>query len=278
MNSDSSSLALPDVISIQSQVIRGCVGNSIAQPALTRYGHDVLAVPTCVLSHTPDGQDIYGGELPDTWFAGFLTDISDRGFDGGLRAVVTGFLGTPAKAAVLKPWLTRCITRHPDLLVVMDPVLGDKDTGYYVAPALTEWYRAQLTPLATGLTPNFFELECLSGRTLQSRDEVVSAARSLLQGRTQWVTVTSADYCGDNVTVSVLVVTRCGFSQIRHDFYTGAPKGTGDLFTAELTAALLRGLPVAGAAEVACSLTRSSILAALKGRSGLLKPALFNGG
>lgn len=275
MNTESyyARLRLPDVISVQSQVIRGCVGNSIALPALTRHGLDVLAVPTCIFGHTPDGQPKSGGEMPAAWFRAFLSDISGRGLDTGLRAAITGYLGTFSKGEELFQWLSRCLIKRPDLMIVMDPVLGDEDTGYYVESVLTSCYREKLLPLATGLTPNLFELECLTGRELKDERDIAQAAKSLICGRTRWVAVTSAIRSPDNRKVGVMCVTASSYFVIHHDFYPGAPKGTGDLFTAELTAALVRGLTLDDAVKSACALTRQSIVEALESRSEQLKPA-----
>jgi len=266
-------LRLPEVISVQSQVIRGCVGNSIAFPALTRHGLDVLAVPTCIFGHTPDGQPTSGGEMPDAWFSGFLSEISNRGLDTGLRAAVTGYIGTPSKAKDLLCWLTRCLVLRPDLLVVIDPVLGDEDTGYYVEAALTDWYKEKLLPLATGLTPNFFELECLTGQELKTPCDIIQAAKSLITGRVRWVIVTSAIQSPNHRSVGVMCVTAISDFMIHHNFHPGAPKGTGDLFTAELTAALLRGFTLKAAVKAACALVHQSVITAMESRSEQLKPA-----
>ncbi|HBD35128.1 MAG TPA: bifunctional pyridoxal kinase/hydroxymethylpyrimidine kinase, partial [Cupriavidus sp.] len=55
-----------------------------------------------------------------------------------------------------------------------------------------EAVRELLLPLAHGLTPNDFELGHLSGRSADSVEQVVAAARSLLTDRVQWMVVTSA--------------------------------------------------------------------------------------
>ncbi|MGL9750906.1 MAG: bifunctional hydroxymethylpyrimidine kinase/phosphomethylpyrimidine kinase [Symbiopectobacterium sp.] len=72
------------------------------------------------------------------------------------------------------------------------PVMGDTDCGYYVNAEVNSCYRDQILPLATGLTPNAFELSCLSGMTLDSAESAITASRSLLKGAMEWVVVTSA--------------------------------------------------------------------------------------
>lgn len=273
--------ALPgaaDVISIQSQVISGCVGNSIALPSLTRHGWKALAVPTWLLSNTPDADGCYGGEIPDAWFSGFLRSLHERGLDRQLRAVVIGYLGSTTKATVVTDWLNQTLRTISHAHVIVDPVLGDADTGFYVDPSLTGWYRDYILPMATGMTPNLFELSALSGKSLNNRDDVIFAARTFLSEKMQWVAVTSASGIDKSGKMEVICVSKKTTHIIEHDAYAGAPKGTGDLFTAEITAGLLRGLTPEQAAEQASESTRRCVLDSLISGTGILNPRILSPG
>src|SRR5690606_15638030 len=87
-----------DVISIQSQVVYGCVGNSVAVPALQASGLNVIAVPTVLLSNTPHYDSLHGGGVPLEWFEGFLADLTRRRALRHARAVLIGYLGSPEQA------------------------------------------------------------------------------------------------------------------------------------------------------------------------------------
>lgn len=258
-----------DVVSIQSQVIYGSVGNSIAVPALTKQGLRVAAVPTVVLSNTPHYSTCYGGELPGEWFRGYLNGFIERGSLDSVRAILTGYLGSPEKAQDLANWLIRIREQRPTLPVV-DPVMGDEDSGFYIPPEIAEVYRDKVIPLATGIIPNKFELMTLSGKQVNNLDDAVNAARTLLKGNTQWVIITSA-FQPDEDNIEVVCVTQHEVAVIRHKRYPVTPKGTGDLFGAELTAQLLAGLSVPDAAKMACLRIEQGIIHMVAtGRSELI--------
>lgn len=250
-----------DVISIQSQVVYGSVGNSIAVPALQRHGLQVVAVPTVLLSNTPHYASCYGGEIPQAWFEGYLTALAERNLDVAARATILGYLKSTDKAVSLTRWLRLMREKNPQMPVIIDPVLGDDDSGFYVDPQLASHYREELAPLATGLTPNRFELGCLCDAQLESDAEIVDAARSLLSGQTQWVVVTSATRDDLRHSMQVYCVTAEETFVTEHPRYDNPPKGTGDLFTAELTAGLLRGVSLGKAVEQASLFAQQSVLA-----------------
>ncbi|OHC14283.1 pyridoxine/pyridoxal/pyridoxamine kinase [Stutzerimonas chloritidismutans] len=261
-----------DVISIQSQVVYGCVGNSIAVPVLNAGGLSVGAIPTVLLSNTPHYSTCHGGALPTSWFAGYLKDLEARDALRSVRTVLVGYLGSTTQAAVLARWLGTVLERYPDIRVQLDPVLGDDDCGMYVEPAMVSAFQTHLLRFAHGLTPNAFELARLSGRRVETVEQVIDAARSLLIGGTQWVVVTSAaQHEWPSERMYVVVVTKESAEVIEHERVSVSPKGTGDFFSAALAAALLRGLELTHAVKFACrqvidslALTRQSNSAELR--------------
>ncbi len=242
-----------DVVSVQSQVIYGRVGNNVAVPTLESFGLTVAAVPTVLLGNTPHYPTLHGGAVPLEWFGGWLSDLEARAALHHLRAVATGYLGSAAQAQVLAEWLEARRKASADVLIVVDPVIGDHDHGIYVSPDLVDAQRRHLLPLASGLTPNGFELQQLTGCMATDMDGVIAAARTLLGTHTQWVVVTSASpqAWGDG-TMQVVVVTREESRVLTHLRIDIAPKGTGDLFSATVIACLLHGATIFEAASRAC--------------------------
>lgn len=231
-----------DVVSVQSQVCYGAVGNSVAIPTLQGLGLNVVGVPTVYLSNVPHYDSLSGGAIPQEWFEGFLADVRRRGATGHARAVLTGYLGSPEQAGALAAWLADLVAERPDLLVVVDPVMGDHDSGLYVHPGLPAVLRPGLTALASGLTPNAFELEQLAGRELDTASATVDAARGLIAGRTRWVVVTSAAPAETRRgETRMIVVTADEHRVLEYPVVASAAKGTGDLFSATLVHGLLSG-------------------------------------
>lgn len=237
-----------DVISIQSQVIYGSVGNGIAYRTLLAKGLQALQVPTVLFGCPPYYGPPHGGVIPDDWFGGFLDDLLARGVAQRARAVIVGYLGNDSQCQLLANWLRRVRELNPQVLIVIDPVMGDYGEGVYVNQRLVDSYRSPFLQLADGLTPNGFELEQICGETLTSPEQTIRAARALLNDVTRWVLVTSVpDQRADPQEIGLLWVTAEEARSISHRKIDANVKGTGDMFTALLVSRLLAGEPAENA-------------------------------
>jgi len=252
-----------DIVSIQSQVVYGYVGNNAAMPVFRRAGLRAIAVPTVLLSNTPHYPTLHGGAVPLDWFEGLLKGLDERGVTKVARAVVCGYLGQPGQADLLACWLPALRAARPDVRVHIDPVMGDRNDGLYVNEGLVAQYRSLLVPLADGMTPNHFELELLVGRALSTMDEVVTAARELIALGPQWIVVTSAaPMAAEPGTLQLAVVTRDNVSVVTHPEIAIPPSvhGTGDVFMASVTAKLLTGQDLPGAVREAAALVTATLV------------------
>jgi pyridoxine kinase len=230
------------VISIQSQVAYGHVGNSAAVFPLQLHGIDVVAVPTTLLSNRPGYPTIRGRVLEAELVADLLRGIEERGAVEHASMILSGYLGSAEIAAVVAGFVTRAKTLNPALRYACDPVLGDRDRGMFVRPEIPPLVRDRLLPLADVITPNHFEFEWLCGAEARTPDRAIAQARTLMARGPAMVVITSAELAGTpSDDIEMLAVERARAFRVRTPRLPISPNGTGDLFAALFAAARVRG-------------------------------------
>lgn len=242
-----------NVISIQSQVAFGHVGNSAAVFPLQLHGIDVTAVPTTLLSNRPGYPTLRGRVLDAQLVADLLDGIEERGAVDACDMILSGYLGSPEIALVVADFVARAKTRKPKLLYVCDPVLGDRDRGMFVKPEIPELVRDRLCPLADILTPNHFEFEYLAGAAAATSDEMIAQARTLLARGPSTVVITSAELHSSEGEIETVAVEEARAWRVRTPKLSISPSGTGDLFAALFVSARVQGKDTAEALGHAAS-------------------------
>ena len=229
------------VISIQSQVAFGHVGNSAAVFPLQMHGIDVTAVPTTLLSNRPGYPTLRGRVLDAKLVADLLQGIEERGAVDACRMILSGYLGSPEIAAVVADFVARARARNPALTYTCDPVLGDRDRGLFVQADIPPLVRDRLCPLADIITPNHFEFEFLCGAKAETTDQMIAQARALMARGTATVVVTSAELRDTpDGEIETLAIERSKAWRARTPKLPISPNGTGDLFSALYVAARVR--------------------------------------
>ncbi|MDB5529586.1 MAG: Pyridoxal kinase [Devosia sp.] len=223
------------VISIQSQVIHGHVGNSAAVFPLQLAGFEVAAVPTVLLSNHPAYPSVKGRVMDAGLVADLLAGLEDRGLLESTRVLMTGYIGSAEIAAVVVDFVTRAKARNAGLLYVCDPVMGDFGPGFYVKAEVREAIIGQLVPLADILTPNRFEFDALVGRASPDTSALVAAAQALGK-RVMLVTGSPAEQ-----SIETIAVERAAAWRVATPALVTKASGTGDLLTALFVAATLKG-------------------------------------
>jgi pyridoxine kinase len=221
------------VISIQSQVAFGHVGNSAAVFPMQMHGIDVIAVPTTLLSNRPGYATLRGRVLDAELVADLLRGIEERGAVDDASMILSGYLGSAGIAAVVADFVERARRRNPALRYTLDPVLGDRDRGLFVQADIPPLVRDRLCPLADIITPNHFEFEWLAGAKAGTTDQVIVQAAALLTRGPSTVIVTSAELTDTpDDQIDTLAVERGRALRVRTPRLPISPNGTGDLFAA----------------------------------------------
>ena len=235
-------MPMAKVLSISSQVVYGHVGNSAAAFVMQRMGHDVLAVPTIILSNRPGYKAIAGERTDPQKLHAMLEAVLENGWLADVDAVLTGYVPTAGHAEFCASWIAKIKALNPGALYLCDPIIGDEPGGIYIDKAAANAVRDHLLPLADIVTPNAFELGWLSGHAIPDAASAVSAAQALARPA---VVATSAP-AESGMIANILV-------EGRKTAATASPRrtvkahGTGDFFASIFLAHRLRGYTAAAA-------------------------------
>jgi pyridoxine kinase len=171
-----------NLLSIQSHVAYGHVGNAAAVFPLQRLGVEVWPIHTVQFSnHTG-----YGDWRGQVFGAGLIRDlvagIAQRGVLSECDGVLSGYMGGADTAEAILDAVAAVKRANPAARYCCDPVIGDVGRGVFVREGIPEFMRTQAVPAADVITPNQFELDYLSGRastTLSQARDAVKAVHDL---------------------------------------------------------------------------------------------------
>src|SRR5262252_8629971 len=196
-----SRIEMRTVLSIQSWVACGNVGNTAALFPLQRLGFATWSLNTVQFSnHTGYGK-WRGTAVPAAEIANLFEGVAELGVLARCDAVLSGYLGEPEAGPVLLDIVARIKEANPRALFACDPVMGDFEPGWYVRAGVPEFYRDHAIKAADIVMPNRFELEWLTGRAVTTLAEAGSAAAVLRQQGPGIVLVTSLDLADDGIAV-----------------------------------------------------------------------------
>ncbi|HWL82290.1 MAG TPA: pyridoxal kinase PdxY [Roseomonas sp.] len=226
-----------NILSIQSWVAYGHVGNASAVFPLQRLGAEVWAVNTVQFSnHTGYGTwrgQVFGADLVRDLVQG----IEDRGALPRCDAVLSGYMGDAAIGAAILDAAARVKAARPGALYCCDPVIGDVGRGIFVRPGIPEFMRDLAVPAADIITPNQFELEWLTGKPVTTLEEAKAAAAAvqatMAPGGPRCVLVTSlqaAETPEDQI--EMLAAEGGQFHRIRTPMLPLSVNGAGDAIAA----------------------------------------------
>ncbi|GAB3601887.1 pyridoxal kinase PdxY [Microbacterium aureliae] len=225
------------ILSIQSAVAYGHVGNSAAVFPLQRIGVEVLPVYTVNFSnHT--GYGAWRGPLiaPEQVHEVIL-GIEERGVLGDIDVVLSGYQGSEGIADVILDAVARVKAANPGAVYACDPVMGNATSGCFVAPAIPDLLRDRVVPAADIITPNQFELGFLTGMPVDTLEQTLDAVESVRARGPRTVLVTSVVRPGaPEGSIEMLVVDDDGAWIVTTPRLPLKANGSGDVTAALFTA------------------------------------------
>ncbi len=245
-----------NILSIQSHVAYGHVGNAAATFPMQRLGHDVWPIHTVQFSnHT--GYGAWRGQVFDAGLIGECVEgITERGVLPSCDGVLSGYMGSADTGLAILSAAERVRAANPAARYCCDPVIGDVGRGVFVRPGIPEFMRDHAVPAADIVTPNQFELEWLCGFATGTLAEARRGLAAVHARGPRAVLVTS--YLGDTTpdgSIDLLASDGTDLWQVRTPKLDVSVNGAGDAIAALFFVTLLGGQAVPEALAHAASAT-----------------------
>lgn len=249
------------ILSIQSAVAYGHVGNSAAVFPLQRIGVEVLPVYTVNFSnHT--GYGAWRGPMiaPDD-VREVITGIEERGVFGQIDAILSGYQGGEGIGDVIIDAVARVKSANPSAVYACDPVMGNAKSGCFVAPAIPVLLRERVVPVADIITPNQFELGFLTDTEPDTLEATLASVDLAHAMGPRTVLVTSVERPDrEEGTIEMLAADEQGAWLVQTPHLPMKANGSGDVTAALFTAHYVE----TGSAKIALERTASSVYDLLK--------------
>jgi pyridoxine kinase len=250
-----------NLISIQSHVAYGHVGNSAAVFALQRLGCEVWPVHTVQFSnHT--GYGAWRGEVFAAPRIGEVVDgIAERGVMAACDGVLSGYVGAVETGEAILAAVAKVKAHNANASYCCDPVIGNRVRGEFVRGGVAEFMRERAVPAAQVVTPNHFELDRLAGRDTSSLADILSAVDDIHACGPRAVLVTSV--CANETPddrLDVIASDSSGRHLVRTPRLATPANGAGDLLAALFFFHYMRSGSVADALAAATSAVFSVLL------------------
>ena len=233
---------MSNILSIQSAVAFGHVGNSAAVFPLQRIGHEVWPVYTVNYSNHTGYGAWEGPIIPAADVAAVLRGIRDRNAFPLIDATLTGYQASPEIGDVIVDAVTEIKAANPDATYACDPVMGSATSGCFVPDAVPPMFREKVVPAADIITPNQFELGYLTERDVTDLDSTLAAVDAAREMGPSTVLVTSVNRPETpEDAIEMIAVDDNGKWIVRTPRIPAKRNGSGDVTAALFTGHYLRG-------------------------------------
>jgi pyridoxine kinase len=250
-----------NILSIQSHVAYGHVGNSAAAFAMQRLGVEVWPIHTVQLSNHTGYETARGRAFDGAMVGELIEGLRERDALRHCDGVLSGYIGSGGMGMAILDAVAQVKKANPRAVYCCDPVIGDTGRGAFVPSDVAEFIRRRAVPAADIATPNHFELEQIAGRRVNTLAGALSAVEELRALGPRVVLVTSL--VTDETPAEALDLVACdanGCQRLRTPRLPIVAHGAGDLIAALFLVHLLRS----GSAAEALSRAASAAFGILK--------------
>jgi pyridoxine kinase len=164
-----------NILSIQSHVAYGHVGNSAAVFPLQRIGVEVWPVNTVQFSNHTGYGAWRGRVLGGAAIRLLVQGIDERGVLAECDGVLSGYLGSLDTGEAVVDAVGRVKAANPVARYCCDPVIGDAERGVFVRRGIPQFIKERMLAIADTVTPNQFELGHLAGRGTATMADLAAA-------------------------------------------------------------------------------------------------------
>ena len=243
-----------NILSIQSHVAYGHVGNSAAVFPLQRMGVEVWPIHTVQFSnHTGYGN--WQGQVFDARsIREVISGIGQRGILSECDGVLSGYMGGADIGAAILDAVATVKRANSATKYCCDPVIGDAGRGVYVREGIPEFIKAKAVPAADIVTPNQFELDYLAGRESKTLADALAAVKVVHALGPRAILVTSLHTVETPAdAIDLLASDEIGCFRLRTPKLPLAVNGAGDAIAALFFAHYLRSAKIDQALSRAAS-------------------------
>ena len=244
------------ILSIQSHVVYGYVGNKAAVYPLQSMGFDVCPINTVQFSnHTGYGH--WQGEI---FSAAHILKLVDGLFELGLahrcRAILTGYMGSADICAAVLTTVERFKKVNPQLIYLCDPVIGNNSC--YVKPEVLDFFKKRLQ--ADVITPNQYEAETLSNINIHSLSNLKQVANYFHKRNIKSIIITGVKFDGDDdLKIFASDGKKNLLIEIPECYFSNSINGKGDLFSSTFLGVYLKTNDLATVLQYATSYLKSAL-------------------
>lgn len=228
------------ILTIQSQVAYGYVGNNIAKLAIELHGIDAIVIPTIILSSHTDYNEVYGDKVPAELFNDLIRGITAIKISDDISHIITGYYGSKDLILLSKDCICKLKTNQ-QCIYVCDPVMGD-DGKLYVPEEVAQSIIEELIPLSDIIVPNYFELEYILQDKFNSPAKLLELIQQNQVLKDKVVILTNAIFSGTpNNMTETIIICNGKMKRILSEYVHARFVGTGDLFTSLFTSMIAKG-------------------------------------